>query len=90
MDREPILQPKLIQSYVYHKDKVFFVSTARRYSSSVLKPDYVYSETIVWEWDAKTKERGQMIYQTGAGQWYIEEHQRVEKELFETGRVEDE
>jgi len=49
---------QLIQSYVSEK---FFISTAYRRCSAVLASDFWYYETIVWEWDAKTKKRGSIL-----------------------------
>lgn len=42
---------KLIQSYVYYKDKVFFVSTINRQSSAIMSYGGEYAETIAFEWD---------------------------------------
>lgn len=53
----------LIQSYV--KDR-YFVSTILR-GSSVLGDDPCYFETIVWEWDFKTKKRGELVEQESCG-----------------------
>jgi hypothetical protein len=55
---------KLIQSYV--RDK-FFISTIYRQCSAPAAPDIWYYETIIWEWDAKTKERGKMLEQQDSG-----------------------
>jgi len=48
------MSEKLIQSYV--KDR-WFVSTIHRQSSAALNPDGWYYETMVWNWNAETKER---------------------------------
>ena len=53
---------KLIQSYVEEK---WFVSTIHRESSTI--PPMWYYETIVWEWNAKTRKREEMIYQGDSG-----------------------
>ncbi len=51
----------LIQSYVARR---WFVSTAYRQSSAALNPCWYY-ETIVWEWDQKTRKRGNLIFTDG-------------------------
>lgn len=85
-----IKQPKLLQTHVFYKDRQFFVSTIRRYSSSMLNPDVIYSETMVWELDTETGCRQrEILYQTSAGQWCIKEHQRVVEALYEDGKVSD-
>jgi hypothetical protein len=52
----------IIQSYVHHREKCFFVSTIERTSSAALNPCR-YNETLVWDWDAATRERGEMVHQ---------------------------
>ena len=47
----------LIQSYVMRK---YFVSTAYRRSSAAVSPPPWYYETIIWEWDDKKRECGEM------------------------------
>lgn len=50
----------IIQSYVLEK---WFVSTIKRDCSSPYAQGLRYYETLVWEWDAKTKERGKIVHQ---------------------------
>ena len=51
--------PALIQSYLSGR---WFVSTMYRQSSAMIEPPANwYFETIVWEWDSKTKQRGKMV-----------------------------
>lgn len=71
----------LIQSYVLNR---WFVSTALRRSSAWNGTPYF--ETIAWEWDSKTKERGKIVAQGAA--WKIEaggmkEHFRVINDLIQ-------
>lgn len=54
----------LIQSYI--KDR-YFVSTIHRRSSAMELRGSWYYETIVWEWDVKTRERGKMLDQHDSG-----------------------
>lgn len=70
-----------IQSYVADK---YFVSTAWRESSSIMGGWYY--ETIVWEWDKKTKETGKMIFM-GTG---IRGHFDCCKRLLEGKPLEEE
>ena len=70
----------LAQTYI----KRFFVSTIDRDSSSLLGPDR-YSETLVWEWDRATRERGSIVYQGGTSQGSLFEHFAVVKRIHETG-----
>jgi len=53
---------KLIQSYI--KDK-YFVSTIYRESSTM--PSMWYYETMAWEWNCTTKNRGDLIWQEDSG-----------------------
>lgn len=55
-DTEP--EETRIQSYVHRK---WFVSTAYRLSSAVESYGSGYYETIVWEWDAETKQTGKRL-----------------------------
>lgn len=74
---------QIMKSYVHHGDKIFFVSTINRESSS-MEP-HTYAETMVWEWDPKTYERGAFVGQGGGSSDSIFEHQRICKGLFEEG-----
>ena len=76
----------LIQSYVHHHDKVFFVSTINRKSSAVLSYDAVYAETFVWEWDEKTQTRGEQVGQDSDGEDCIRMHLNLCKRFFEHGK----
>jgi len=79
---------KLIQSYVFYKDICFFVSTIDRASSSAIHFGRIYSETMVWEWDVDKNERGAFVGQDEDIEGSIAVHQRMVKELFETGELE--
>jgi hypothetical protein len=41
----------------------FFISTIHRRSSAMLAPDTWYYETLVWEWNYETKQRGAIVDQ---------------------------
>jgi ATP phosphoribosyltransferase regulatory subunit HisZ len=49
-----LMAEKLIQSYV--KDK-WFVSTMYRQTSAAFASELWYYETMVWNWNAETRER---------------------------------
>ena len=53
---------QLIASYVKQK---YFISTIYRQASTI-EPMW-YFETMVWEWDSKTRERGQILEQEDSG-----------------------
>ena len=62
--REQIKSPSLIQSYVRG---MWFVSTIKRRCSAMVAHDMTYFETIVWEWDHKTKKSGKMVAVVDSG-----------------------
>ena len=53
----------LIQSYYREK---YFISTAYRRASITIAEVWYY-ETIIWEWDKETKERGEMLSMEDSG-----------------------
>lgn len=75
----------IIQSYVTHKGKTFFVSTINRESSSMLGG--TYAETLVWELDEKTGERKQLVGQDEGATDSIFAHQRMCERIYETGKT---
>lgn len=54
----------LIQTYITEPGRM--ISTMYRESSAIYAPGYYY-ETIVWEWDRKTKERGAILHTEDSG-----------------------
>lgn len=77
---------KLIQSYV--RD-TWFVSTIWRQSSAPIVSAPWYYETIVWEWDPETRERGNIISSHDGGSDYVmaaRHHARVCEDLILTVR----
>jgi len=79
----------LAQSYVWHGGKGFYVSTINRQSSAAAAYGRIYSETLVWEWDRKTKERGNLIGQDEHLKDSLFAHQRMVQRLFDTGKSEE-
>jgi hypothetical protein len=66
---------QLICSYIKNK---YFISTVYRRCSAVLASDIWYFETIVWEWDSKTRKRGEMLEMEDSG---ISEIRAIESHL---------
>lgn len=77
----------LAQTYIWHDGKLFFVSTINRDSSAVAAGPHRYAETIVWECDPQTRERGNLIAQDGAGENSIHAHQYIVDCLHRIGRT---
>ena len=73
---------KILQSYVFFEDKAFFVSTIERtfevYGGSVRG-----LETLVWEWDADTRERGDLVHQAGG----LSDHEEICRSVIKTGEM---
>lgn len=80
---------RLISSTVEHGGKSFFVSTINRYSSSQLRPDHRYAETLVWEWDWETRQRGRMLWQGSDCENRIQTHQATVERIHKTGSPEE-
>lgn len=82
MDKDTIAQ-----TYVAHNGRWFFVSTINRESSAMIEPPVPwYAETLAWEWNPDTKERGEIVGQDEAPSGCIYAHQRMVESLFQTGR----
>lgn len=73
------------KSYVWHKDKCFFVSTIERnYDTQVGTIRGL--ETIVWEYDWDKNERGEMLHQADG----ILDHKNICHCLIAEGLIPDE
>lgn len=87
--REDYASKTVIQSYVHHGNKGFFlVSTIDRSSSAALCPGR-YNETMVWEFDFKTKERGSILHQDGDALGSLKQHFAICEQLFNNGCIKD-
>lgn len=53
------------QTYVYREGSAFFISTNERDSSAMISPPLRFMETIVWEWNCETRQRGHIVGQYG-------------------------
>lgn len=95
-EREP--NKTLIQTYVFYspeqshnpnivkpEDRGFFVSTIDRESSSMYGGRY--AETIVWEWDNNTKNRGDLIHMGEGTQGSIRTHFNICEKLYKDGTM---
>ena len=79
------LNKAIIQSYVWHDGKCFFVSTINRESSAI--GGGTYAETMVFEWDAQERKRGKIVAQDQGSTNSIYAHQNVCKLIHETGKT---
>jgi hypothetical protein len=78
-------ETRVWKSYVWHKDRCFFVSTiTRNYDTyaGTIRGD----ETIVWAYDWKKAERGEMLHQAGG----VPDHQQICWCLIAEGLLPDE
>lgn len=74
-----------IKSYVWHGDECFFVSTIELDSSAAISPSPRYFETMAWEYDYATQERGESVAFEGDGP-ALAQHFRVCEQLYRTGK----
>ena len=79
----------LAQTYVWHEGHGFFVSTINRRSSAALAHGAEYAETIVWEWDGKTRERNRIVGQGESSKDSIYTHQKLVERLYRTGSCDE-
>jgi len=80
-----------LKSYVwcYHTDKCFFVSTIERDSSAMGEPPARrFMETIAWEYDWDTRERGKQVADTGSG-YVLDQHFEMCWQLYKTGEYKE-
>lgn len=77
-----------LKSYVWHGDKCFFVSTIMRDSSASAYPGR-FAETVTWEYDWNTNERGKIVDQDGSGD-ALTQHMRVVSNFYKYGKRKDE
>lgn len=75
-----------VQSYLWHGDRAFFVSTIERESSAIAAPGR-YNETMAWEWDPTTKERGEIVGMDETVKGSLAAHYRVVDALYVTGTM---
>jgi hypothetical protein len=78
---------KVIQTYVWHNGKCFFISTINRQSSAI--GELMSAETLAWEWDNETNKRGAWIGQDEDCEDSIATHQQMVERLFRTGKCEE-
>ena len=74
----------VIQSYVWHDGKCYFVSTIERNSSARLGPRR-FNETIVWDYDWASALRGDMRHMDEAMVGSIFAHNKVCNAIHEKG-----
>lgn len=71
------------KSYVWCKDKCFFVSTIERDYSGAAMGTVRGQETIVWEYDWAKSERGSMLGVFGS----VQDHQQICRGLISDGAL---
>lgn len=77
----------IFQTYVYSKDKAWFVSTIERYYDCVYADGRIRgNETLIWEWDSNTGERGELMGRFGSEGNHFEICER----LHRTGKIQEE
>lgn len=75
---------RLVQTYIRHRDKLFFVSTINRESSAQLMPGD-YAETMAWEIDKDDLTRRSTLAHEGDVQDSIDKHFEIVSALYEKG-----
>lgn len=87
--QEAYLDKTLAQTHVWHGEKAFYVSTINRQSSAIFYYSRIYAETLVWEWNPETRQRGDLIGQDEHCEDSLFAHQRMVQRLFDTGKCEE-
>lgn len=90
-ERDP--NKTLIQTYVFYSneqagDEAFYVSTIDRTSSSMYAGRY--AESIVWEWDSTTKQRGDIIHMGEGMEGSVRTHLSICEKLYKDGTMQTE
>lgn len=73
-----------LKTYVWHGDKCYFVSTIMRDSSCYEGPRRI-SETMTWEFNWETNERGEWVDQCGGGD-ALAQHMQVVEDFYRYGK----
>lgn len=77
---------RVMKSYVWHDGKCFFVSTIERDCSAMEWPSR-FNETIVWDYDWDTKERGSIVHQDEGSAGSIRKHLTICERLYACGKA---
>lgn len=75
----------IAQTYLYVGAKCYFVSTIDRQSSATLAYVATYAETMAWEFDTTTKQRGRLVMQDEASTGSLFGHVRVMEAITKEG-----
>ena len=81
------MSDKVMQSYVWHEGKCFFVSTINRASSAALAYGSIYAETMAWEYDYEKRECGGLVGQGEGLTGSIHTHVAMCKQLSNSGNL---
>ena len=84
LDCDFVPDNRIWQSYVYHEDKCWFVSTIMRGYDTYAGVTRGM-ETLVWEYDDKERKRGKLVGHMGG----VRDHQSICRCLIATGEVLD-
>ena len=74
----------VIQSYVWHNKKRYFVSTIERDCSAQTEVPVRYNETIAWE-SPVDQERGKIVFMDDDIAGSIDKHISICKRIYENG-----
>ena len=74
----------VIQSYVWHNQKRFFVSTIERSCSAQTEVPIRYNETIAWE-SPVDHARGKIVFMDDDVAGSIDKHISICKSIYENG-----
>lgn len=74
-----------LKSYVWHGEKCYFISTIERDSSASAAYGMRYHETLVWEFNWDTNERGEWVGQYGSGPAF-EQHMQAVRDFYNNGK----
>ncbi len=77
----------IIKSYVFHKDKCFFVSTISRESSAEALYGAKYHETLVWDYDYEKGEIKDIIHTGEASLGSISNHLKICEGFYKNGKM---
>jgi hypothetical protein len=82
---------KVAQSYRFHKDRLFFVSTINRQSSAMITDPPWYSETFVWELDPDNPtSTGNLVHESSSHLNDIANHLEISRQFFKNGKANEE
>lgn len=76
---------QIARTFVKHDDKWFFVSTINR--SSATDDDFIFAETMAFEWDEENKKTGKIVAEHGGERGSIFKHLVFVEQLGKLGKI---